>query len=129
MADNPGLAGWLPGTNGIIYSADMDVFFDTFFKNPKAPWRYALGFEPALMLPENLEVFDQVIWNNGDVRAYEPWVKKMGPDDRLIIPSAWLKPAGVPAIPELEWACVAKKLWIGRVRAQTNAPGAAPPVR
>jgi hypothetical protein len=56
-------------------------------------------------------------------------VKKMGPDDRLIIPSAWLKPAGVPAIPELEWAFVAKKLWIGRVRAQTNAPGAAPPVR
>ena len=129
VADDPSLAGWLPGTNGIIYSADMDVFFDTFFKNPKAPWRYALGFEPALMLPKNLEVFDKVVWNNGDVRAYEPWVKKMGPNDRLIIPSPWLKSGEVPVIPELEWAFVAKKLWIGRLRTRTNAPAVAPPAK
>jgi hypothetical protein len=81
------------------------------------------------MLPENLEVFDKVVWNNGDVRAYKPWVKKMGPNDRLIIPSPWLKSGEVPVILELEWAFVAKKLWIGRLRIQTNAPAVAPPAK
>ncbi len=118
----PALANWLPGKNGIIYTADMDVFFETFYQNPKAPWRYVLGFEPALMLPEDLDVFHKVLWNGGDARAYEPWVKKMQANDRLIIRASWLKSSGPPAIPELEWGRVPGNLWIGRPPAQTNAP-------
>ena len=44
--NDPVLAGWLPESGGIIYSVDMTVFNDTFFKNPAAPWRYVLGFDP-----------------------------------------------------------------------------------
>ena len=47
--DNPDLKGWLPGDGGIVYTADIHIFFDTFFKNPTANWKYILGFEPALM--------------------------------------------------------------------------------
>ena len=100
----------------------MDVFFETFFQNPKAPWRYVLGFEPALMLPEDLEVLHKVLWNGGDVRAYEPWVKKMRTNDRLIIRASWLKSPGPPSIPELEWGHTPGNLWIGRPPAQTNSP-------
>jgi len=112
--DNPDLAGWLPGPGGIIYSADMRVFNDTFFKNPNAPWRYALGFESALMLPEDRDVVRKIDWNFGDIRAYEPWVKKMRPNDRLIIRGE--RNIGSPNIPELEWHYGATELWIGRPR-------------
>jgi hypothetical protein len=120
-AAEPALRSWLPGKDGIIYSADMDVFFETFFQNPKAPWRYVLGFEPALMLPEDLEVLHKVLWNGGDVRAYEPWVKRMRANDRLIIRASWLKSPGAPSIPELEWGHTPGNLWIGRPPVQTNS--------
>jgi hypothetical protein len=107
------LAGWLPPPGGVIYSADMRVFNDTFFKNPNAPWRYALGFESALMLPEDLAVVRNVDWNFGDVRAYAPWVKKMRPEDRLVIRAA---AGAMPNIPELEWHYAVTDLWMGRPR-------------
>ena len=112
---NPELTGWLPGPGGIMYSADMRVFNDTFFKNPTAPWRYVLGFEPALMLPEDLAVYRKVQWNFGDVRAYEPWVHKMHPEDRLVLRASWLHSPGAPAIPELEWKYAVTDIWIGRL--------------
>ena len=121
-AADPELAGWLPGKDGVLYSADMDVFFETFFENPKAPWRYVLGYAPALMLPENLDVLYKVLWNGGDVRPYQPWVKKMRMNDRLIIRGSWLKSPGPPAIPELEWGHTPGNLWSGRVPVQTNGP-------
>ena len=77
--NNPELAGWLPEKKGILYSADMRVFNDTFFKNPKASWRYILGFESGLMRPEDLNVLRKVQWNYGDVRAYEALGKKNEP--------------------------------------------------
>jgi hypothetical protein len=122
--DNPGLTGWLPESGGIIYSVDMTVFYDTFFKNPTAPWRYVLGFEPALMRPEDLAVMRRVQWNFGDLRAYEPWVKKMRRQDRLIIPASSL-PANGPArtvasIPELEWLLAPNDWWIGRLPQKTG---------
>ena len=116
--ENPALAGWLPGPGGIIYNSDMDVFFDTFFKNPTAPWRYVLGFEPGLMLPEDLAVLRHAQWNFGDSRAYEPWVKKMRPEDRLIINATR---GGAPDIPELEWNYAATGLWIGRLPRPASA--------
>ncbi len=119
--DNPELAGWLPGKDGIIYSADMTVFYDTFFKNPTASWRYVLGYEPALMQPDDLAVVHKVQWNYGDVRAYEPWLKKMRLQDRLVISVSWLTTPGAPDIRELEWKFVLNSFWIGRLP-QTEPP-------
>jgi hypothetical protein len=118
------LKGWLPENGGIIYSADMVVFYDTFFKNPTAPWRYALGYESAMMRPDDLAVARNVQWNFGDLRAYEPWVKKMRPQDRLIITPSWLPTSGpartVAAIPQLEWRQAANGWWIGRLPRKTG---------
>jgi hypothetical protein len=122
--DNPGLKGWLPESGGIIYSVDMTVFFETFYKNPTAPWRYVLGFESALMRPEDLAVARNVQWNFGDLRAYGPWVKKMRRQDRLIIPASWLPTIGpartVASIPELEWLHAPNDWWIGRLPRKTG---------
>lgn len=116
--NDPALAGWLPESGGIVYSVDMTVFNDLFFKNPTAPWRYAMGFEPALMLPEDLAVARAIGWNYGDLRGYEPWVKKMRPQDRLIITESWLPTTGLTRganIPELDWHRAANGWWIGRL--------------
>jgi hypothetical protein len=120
--ENPAQAGWLPDAGGIIYNSDMDVFFQTFYKNPHAPWRYALGFEPGLMLPEDLAVLRKAQWNFGDSRAYEPWVVKMRPQDRLIIRATG---GARPNLPELEWNYAATEIWIGRL----PRPGGPPPAR
>jgi hypothetical protein len=97
----------------------MDVFFQTFYKNPTAPWRYVLGFEPGLMLPENLAVLRQAQWNFGDARAYAPWVKKMRPEDRMII---HVTHGAAPNLPGLEWNYAATELWIGRLPRPANNP-------
>jgi hypothetical protein len=116
--DTPDMAGWLPDSGGIIYSVDMTVFNDTFFKNPTAPWRYVMGFESALMLPEDLAVAHNVAWNFGDLRGYDPWVRKMRPQDRLIITESWLPTTGLTRggnIPALEWHQAPNAWWIGRL--------------
>jgi hypothetical protein len=111
-ADDPTLAGWLPDPGGIIYNSDMDVFFETFYQNPTAPWRYVLGFEPGLMLPDDLAVLRKAQWNFGDSRAYEPWAEKMRPQDRLIIRATG---GSHPNLPLLEWKYAATEIWIGRL--------------
>jgi hypothetical protein len=121
--DNPALAGWLPEPGGIIYDSDMDVFFETFYKNPTADWKYILGFESGWMRPEDLKVLRQAQWNFGDARAYEPWVQEMRPQDRLIIRAAG---SGRPNIPELEWNYAATELWIGRLPRASANPAATP---
>jgi hypothetical protein len=113
--DDPTLAGWLPEKGGIMYSADMRVFYDTFFKNPHADWRYVLGFEPGLMLPEDREVLRKVQWNYGDVRAYEPWIQKMRPADRLVLRASSARLNGAPNLPMLEWKYAVSDVWIGRL--------------
>lgn len=110
--DDPEQASWLPEPGGIIYSDDMGIFYETFFKNPRAPWRYILGFEAAMMPPEDLAVFRRIQWNYGDARAFEPWVKKMKPQDRLILKR---DPNNPPKIKELEWHYAATGIWIGRL--------------
>ena len=109
--DGP-LGGWLPDPGGILYNGDMDLFFQTFYKNPKADWRYILGFEPGLMRPEDLDVLRKIQWNYGDARAYEPWVKKMRAQDRLAIRGTSGAP---PRIPELEWHYAVSHVWLGRL--------------
>lgn len=122
--DNQTLTGWLPDPGGIIYNSDMDVFFQTFYANPKAPWRYVLGFEPGLMRPEDLAVFRKAQWNFGDARAYKPWVDKMRPQDRLIIRATG---GARPNLPELEWNYAATETWIGRLPRPGNNSAAPSP--
>ncbi len=108
----PELAGWMPETNGILYSADMTIFYQTFFKNPKGDWRYQLGYEPALMPAEDFETYHKIHWNFGDAKAYAPWVQKMKPADRLVIRG---NGSERPNIPQLEWNYGVSGVWIGRL--------------
>ena len=114
-ADDPKQAEWLPDKGGILYSDDMTIFYETFFKNPKADWRYILGFEPALMRPDDLAIFRKIQWNNGAYEAFEPWVRKMKPEDRLVLRRSW---GAAPAIPGLEWRYAASGIWVGRLKKQ-----------
>ena len=140
--DNPDLQGWLPEKDGILYSTDMTMFYQTFYKNPKGDWRYILGFEATLMRNADFEVYHKVLWNFGDSKAYEPWLKKMKAADRLVLRGGRSSP---PRIPQLEWNYGVSGLWIGRLPGQrpagtpatikatetldslTNAPSLAPP--
>jgi hypothetical protein len=108
-ASDPALAGWLPEGDGIFYNADMAFFYNTFYKNPDGNWRYIQGFEPALMPEEDLKILRRMEWNHFDPAAYEPWINKMRPQDRLEAPGA-----APPPIPDLEWHAGARNLWIGR---------------
>ena len=123
-ADNPDLKGWLPDKGGIFYTADVTVFFQTFFKNPKGDWRYMLGFEPTWMPKEDFEIYQKILWNYGDARGYAPWVEKMRPADRLVIRGGRGSP---PNIPHLEWNYGVSGIWIGRLP-RTNAPPPAPTI-
>ncbi len=122
---NPELAEWIPQPGGIVYTADMILFYRTFFKNPHAPWRYILGFECTFMPKEDLEVYRKILWNFGTHKAYAPWVAKMRPEDRLFIRA---NSGAQPRISELEWYYAATDTWIGRLpRGATSAGPAATP--
>ena len=110
--NNPAHKVLLPEPGGIIYSDSMTVFYNTFFKNPHAPWRYVLGFEPSWMPPEDLKIFRNIQKNFFSNSSYTPWVKKMKPEDRLIIKRAKYQP---PEIPGLEWTYLPNMIWIGRL--------------
>ena len=110
-SDNPELRGGLPGDGGIVYNTSMAIFYQTFFRNPHAPWRYLLGFEAAFMPPEDLKIFRSIQWNNGAAEMYQPWVDKMRPEDRL-----WLS-LGIgakPPVEGLEWMQLTTHIWSGR---------------
>ncbi len=111
-ADNPDLQGWMPAKDGIFYSTDMTLFYQTFFKNPHGDWRYILGFEATLMRPEDFAVYHKVLWNFGDAKAYAPWLMKMTPADRLVLRGSRSSP---PHIPQLEWNYGVSGIWVGRV--------------
>jgi hypothetical protein len=109
---NPDLKGWLPDKGGLFYTPDMTVFFQTFFKNPRADWRYVLGFEPALMPDDDFRVYQSILRRPGDPKALQPWVQKMKPADRLVIRGGAESP---PSISQLEWGYGVNGLWIGRL--------------
>ena len=96
-------------------------FTRPFIKNPTAHWRYVLGFEPGLMRAGRSGSASQnpmELWRR--VRAYEPWVKKMRPEDRMFIHA---KHGGAAGLPGLEWHYAATGLWIGRLpRPASTAP-------
>ncbi len=59
-SEKPEHKNWLPEKGGIIYSNSMYVFYQTFYANPQADWRYILGFEPTMMPPEDLAIFRNI---------------------------------------------------------------------
>jgi hypothetical protein len=119
-AKDPALAGWLPEDGGIIYNDDMAIFYQTFFHNPRANWKYLLGYEPTLMPPEELAILRRMQLLNGVYETYAPWVGKMTLPDRLIMRGA---PSQKPGVPGLEWAYAGSNTWIGRKpRPMANPP-------
>ncbi|HEU6447504.1 MAG TPA: hypothetical protein VFV23_03600 [Verrucomicrobiae bacterium] len=118
IATDPDLRGWMPDKGGILYTASMTTFYDTFFKNPHGDWKYMLGFEPTWMPKKDFEVYHNILWNFGDAKAYTPWVKQMNPADRLVIAGGR---GSSPEIPQLEWEYGVSGYWIGRTP-RTNTP-------
>ena len=116
--ENPTHAPWLPDPGGIVYSAEMGVFYTIFFRNPDAPWRYVLGFEPAIMRPEDYAVFVDVRRTRGATESYLPWLQRMRPQDRLYVTRRSNDP---PPIPGLDWFQPVYSIWAGRL---PRAPGA-----
>jgi hypothetical protein len=106
----PSLQGWLPEPDGIFYTAHMDFFYNTFYKNPQGKWRYILGMEPALMPDPDLLIFRNIQLSQFSFKAYEPWVQKMSGADRLAI-----RCSAQPPLPQLEWTNAVGDLWIGRM--------------
>jgi len=111
-AQDPRLQGWFPGHDGIFYSVQMDFFYDTFYTNPNGDWRYIMAFEPALMPDEDWNIYHRIVWSREAFQAYEPWIRKMRPEDRLVIFSS-----AQPNLPRLEWIDAADYIWIGRLPA------------
>ena len=112
--ERPELAPWLPGPGGIFYAEGMDCFFDTFYRNPGAPWRYMIGFEASMMPPADQQIFHDLVHGGGDdFRSLAPWIARMRPEDRLMIRIAWKRGPGIPG---LDWFHAGGDLWIGRTR-------------
>jgi hypothetical protein len=119
--DEPALRRWLPDEGGILYANSMGLFYDTFFENPRAPFRYAVGFEPGLMPEDDLTIFRDIQRRGASDAAFLPWVAKLRPNDRIAV----ARPGGQPPqIPGMEWAEAWPGLWLGRPagQSQTAAP-------
>jgi hypothetical protein len=116
-AGDPQLNGWMPGHGGIVYAGNMRFFYNTFYKNPQGDWRYIAGFEPALMPPDDLKIYRNIQRTGGAIEAYEPWVKKMRPQDRLEMDSQ-----SEPNLPALEWKRAGGDVWIGRLLPVRTSP-------
>jgi hypothetical protein len=117
------IAGWLPDKGGTFYAVDQSLFYQTFFKNPDADWRYIVGFETTLMPDDDFKVYQEYVWNFGDAKTLKPWVEKMRPEDRLVLRGG---SASIPSIPQLEWNHGIGDIWIGRLPRPVQ-PGTAPP--
>ena len=111
-ADNPDLQGWMPDKGGIFYTVDMSLFYQTFFKNPTADWRYMLGFEPTWMPKEDFKIYHSILWNFNDGKAYQPWIHQMTQADRVAVRGAG---NGTPAIEGLDWKYAVSGIWLGRL--------------
>lgn len=76
------MASWLPGPGGTMYNTETRAFHTFYFAYPDAPWRYVLGPEQGIMPRDDREVL-QAIYDGQGWDAYEPWVERLGPDDRI----------------------------------------------
>jgi hypothetical protein len=105
---------WLPDDGGIVYNDNMFLFYQVFYNNPHAPWRYALGFEPIWMTADNLKIYRRIQLTRYKDESYLPWVKKMTVKDRMI-----LLRNGKPQIEGLEWHEVTPTVWSGKLKQKT----------
>ncbi len=108
--ENTAHRSWLPDKGGILYNDNMGLFYQVFYQNPHAPWRYTLGFEPVWMTADNLEIYRNIQLTRNKNESYLPWVKKMTEKDRLI-----LVRNSKPAIEGLEWHEVTPTVWSGKL--------------
>ncbi|MBF0216279.1 MAG: hypothetical protein HQL30_04715 [Candidatus Omnitrophica bacterium] len=113
--NDPAVKEWLPAEGGVIYNSGMDVFFDTFRKNPRAPWRYQVGFEAAMMPDDDLKIYRYIRQAQRSDESLRNWVKKMTAKDMMIIRRTGPMAGAAPKIPELEWRSFPGGYWIGRL--------------
>jgi hypothetical protein len=118
LQKRPDLKAWYPGKGGILYSPNMDLFFDTYYHHPHADWRYMVGFEPSMMPEKDLATYYAILLDPYNPLSYKPWVDKMGPNDRLALEST-RSPAYLA--PTLEWQWFEDKIWLGRKPAVPSA--------
>jgi hypothetical protein len=76
----------------------------------------------TLMPEDDFKTLYRILWNNGAPEAFQPWVAKMRPQDRLFVRGA---AQGYPPIPGLEWHYLLGGMWSGRLP-RTNAPAITP---
>ncbi|MGH7942836.1 MAG: hypothetical protein ACREFR_17390, partial [Limisphaerales bacterium] len=119
-ATDPKLKGWMPDKGGIFYTADMSLFYQTFYKNPDGDWRYMLGFEPTWMPKKDFDIYQRIVWNFNDGQAYKPWVDQMTRADRLVVRAGG--GAGPPDIGGLKWKHAVGGIWIGRLPRTNSVP-------
>ena len=99
----------LPDSGGVLYTDDRRVFYEIFYLQPQAPWRYTLGFAPELMPPEDYAVYVNR-QSTGTIESLEPWARKMKPEDRLLIRD----PRGIALWNWMEWEQVEGGFYSGR---------------
>jgi len=100
----------LPEPGGVLYADSMFVFYATFHLNPQGPWRYAPGYEPALMEPADRGLYFEA--QRQGPRALAPWAERMTPRDRMVILGP---PQAPPPLPRLQWVYLPPFKWVGRV--------------
>ncbi len=113
--DEPKLKEFVGEGGGIIYNSHMDVFYDTFRKNPHAPWRYMVGFEAAMMPDEDVKVYRYLRASNRSEKGFRRWAKKMTPEDLMIIRKKGGSSSTKPGIKELKWMYARGGYWIGKL--------------
>lgn len=101
----------LPDSGGILYTDDRRIFYEMFYLDPVAPWRYTLGFTPEVMPQEDYDVYVDR-HTTGTIESLEPWVRKMTPADRLLIRDH----RGVQRWNQLEWLQVEGGFVSGRLK-------------
>lgn len=111
---NPAARDALPGPGGILYSDDMTLFYQGIYRLPQAPFRYMVGFEPALMPPGDLALYRAMTDRRNRVpEMYEVWVRRMRPEDRMILETTGLRDP--PPVAGLEWHYFPPTYWSGRL--------------
>lgn len=98
----------LPDDGGILYSDDMRVFYEVFFRKPNGNFRFILGYEPGLMRMEDQNLL-RIEEQTGLVKPFEKWVEKMTPRDRMVLRN----PQATPELSGLRWTRVGRDLWVG----------------
>jgi hypothetical protein len=98
----------LPDAGGTLYCTFMHLFYQLYYRLPDARFRFSTGFEPGMMPPEDLKVLRAIQFNDGSIKAYEPWLNKMTPRDRVVLFSP-----GKPEWPGIEFSPF-YTLWIGK---------------